>query len=284
MPSRGDAAMLFQMIVGAWQPTLSVDDPDGCSALAERLAVWQQKALREAKLATDWLAPDERYEAAARRFLMQVFESPLLSEIAAFADRIAPPGAANGLAQTVLKLTAPGVPDIYQGTEFWDMSLVDPDNRSPVDFEARTAALASNAPIAALASDWRDGRIKQAIIREVLKVRKELPDLFAAGDYIPLRAEGPAAHPVLGFARRFRDSVAITVGCRLVARLPVASEGALTPATKAWEDTAIRIPAEFNPYRYHNVFTGSVIAASAGILPVAHLLVALPVALLMGQR
>jgi (1->4)-alpha-D-glucan 1-alpha-D-glucosylmutase len=284
VPSRGDAAMLFQMIVGAWPPTLSVEDRKGCSALGERLAVWQQKALREAKLATDWLAPDERYEAAARRFLMRVFASPLIADIAAFADRIAPAGAANGLAQILLKLTAPGVPDIYQGTEFWDLSLVDPDNRRAVDFEARTAALASNAPIASLASAWRDGRVKQAIIRDVLKIRKALPDLFSAGDYIPLQAEGPAANHVLGFARRHQDCIAITAVCRLVARLPTPAEDALPHATEAWGETALRLPDEFMPDKYYDVFAGTETAPRGGSLPVAQMLQALPVALLMSRR
>src|SRR5262249_277883 len=130
-PHSRDIAILFQMIVGAWPPSLTLDDAAGLKEFADRLAGWQQKALREAKLATDWTAPDEAYESAARGFLMRLFtgEADLLPDIAHFAHRIGPAGAANGLAQTLLKLTAPGVPDIYQGTEYWDLSLVDPDNR-----------------------------------------------------------------------------------------------------------------------------------------------------------
>ena len=130
MPSRADVAILFQMIVGAWPPELAVEDRDGCAAFCDRLATWQQKALREAKLATDWTAPDTGYEFAARTFLKRIFAdgspAPLLGEIAAFADRIAAAGAVNGLSQVLLKLASPGVPDFYQSTEFWDFSLVDP--------------------------------------------------------------------------------------------------------------------------------------------------------------
>jgi (1->4)-alpha-D-glucan 1-alpha-D-glucosylmutase len=117
-PSREDVAKLLQTIVGTWPPELSTDDPDGCAAFAGRLAGWQEKASREAKLATDWTAPNQSCEAAARQFLMG------RADIAAFSHGIAPAGVVNGLDQTLLKLTAPGVPDIYQGTEFWDLSLV----------------------------------------------------------------------------------------------------------------------------------------------------------------
>src|SRR6202011_5318476 len=122
----------------------------------------------EAKLRSDWLAPNEAYERAANDFVNRLLSTPseLLNEIAAFAERIAPAGAHNGLAQVLLKLTAPGVPDIYQGTEYWDLSLVDPDNRSPVDFAMRRRSLGKNsaaASVAGLAADWADGRIKQAM-------------------------------------------------------------------------------------------------------------------------
>ena len=126
--------------------------------------------------------------------------SALLEEIAAFAHRIAPAGAANGLAQVLLKLTAPGVPDIYQGTEYWDLSLVDPDNRTAVDFAVRQksqdAALSDG-----LAAQWPDGRLKQFLIKRVLGLRKEMPALFSEGIYQPLETAGPMAAHVVAFAR-----------------------------------------------------------------------------------
>src|SRR5947208_5043442 len=112
--------MLFQTIIGSWPPDLPFGDNKGHAAFAGRIAGWQLKALREAKLATDWTAPNEAYEAAATNFLLRLLAGDLLTDIAAFAGRIAPAGAINGLAQTLLKLTAPGVPDISQGTDFWD--------------------------------------------------------------------------------------------------------------------------------------------------------------------
>ena len=178
LPHAGDIAILFQMIVGAWPLDLDMRDDKGRAAFAERLAQWQEKALREAKLGTDWAAPNETYETAAREMLLSLIARnaapALLAEIAAFTERIAPAGAVNGLAQTLLKLTAPGVPDIYQGTEFWDFSLVDPDNRRPVDFAVRTRALGT-APVGSLTRTWRDGRIKQALIARNTRAPPCLP-------------------------------------------------------------------------------------------------------------
>jgi malto-oligosyltrehalose synthase len=215
-PHPRDIALLFQTIVGAWPPSLALDDAFGLKEFAERLAGWQQKALREAKLTTDWTAPNEAYESAARGFLMRLFvgEADLLPEIGLFARRIGPAGAANSLAQTLLKLTAPGVPDIYQGTDYWDLSLVDPDNRRPVDFAARMASLDETA-LDALAATWHDGRIKQAVIARVLAVRRAAPRLFAEGNYLPIEVRGPLARHVLAFARIRGNEIAVTIVCRL---------------------------------------------------------------------
>src|SRR5262249_20091132 len=144
-PSAGDLALLLQTIVGAWPLDLGLDDRAGRVSFAERVAAWQQKALREAKLHTDWMAVDEAYEQAAFGvvvgLLVEKALPDVLDEIFALVTRLAPVGAVNGLAQCLLRMTVPGVPDLYQGTEFWDFSLVDPDNRRPVDFAKRRAAL-----------------------------------------------------------------------------------------------------------------------------------------------
>jgi (1->4)-alpha-D-glucan 1-alpha-D-glucosylmutase len=279
-PSAGDVAMLFQTIVGAWPPELAIDDRAGCAAYCERLAAWQQKALREAKLATDWTAPNEAYESAARKLLKQLFADPsgLLGEVAAFAHRIAPAGAVNGLTQVVLKLTAPGIPDFYQGTEFWDLSLVDPDNRREVDFKARIDALASLTSFRDLARRWRNGRIKQAVIRHILAFREKCPDLFGAGEYIPLAIDGPAADHVMAFARRRGSATAIMVAARLTAHL-LGPGDAITIPPSAWADTAIRLPRGMAPH-LRNVLTGEECFAEGGCGPVSLILAELPVALL----
>jgi (1->4)-alpha-D-glucan 1-alpha-D-glucosylmutase len=239
----GDIAMLLQMIVGAWPLDLDRHDDNGRTAFAERLARWQEKALREEKLASDWTLPNAAYETAARELIMSLVgrgASPeLLDEIVSFVGRIAPAGAVNGLAQTLLKLTAPGTPDIYRGTELWDFSLVDPDNRRPVDLTARAASMDA-PPSADLTKHWRDGRIKQALIARALAVRRARPRLFEVGSYEPLDVRGACADRVVAFLRRVDDDVAITVVPRTVSALLRDGDVAFTP--DAWKDTAVALP------------------------------------------
>jgi malto-oligosyltrehalose synthase len=278
-PSQGDVAILFQLIVGAWPPDLTPEDQKGCEAFAERLAGWQLKALREAKLATEWTVPDEAYEAAARSFLMGLFAPDWRSRIASFAHRIAPAGALNGLTQTLLKLTLPGVPDLYQGTEYWDFSLVDPDNRRPVDFALRRKALLRRPAMADLAKTWRDGRIKQALIQDALTARRSAADLFAEGDYQPLDVRGPGANHVIAFVRRRSGAAALVVASRLAMPLLEADEIVIPAAY--WADTHIDLPERFGPARLCDAFSDRELQIAASQISVGQLLVGLPVALFM---
>lgn len=281
-PSPGDEAMLYQMIVGAWPPDLDLDDTDGLQDYAERLATWFLKSLREAKLFTDWTVPVEGYEVAARDFLFAVLcgDRAFRQSAAHVVRRIAPAGAVNGLAQMLLKMTAPGVPDTYQGTEFWDLSLVDPDNRRPVDWDARIAALSENAEPAALAATWKTGRVKQAVTARALALRRERPFLFARGEYVPLPAEGPRADHVVAFARLHDDAASVTVVPRLPALLLGDGDDILIrPA--AWEGTTLSVPAGLAGRRLRDVIGGAEIALT-GTVAVADVLGALPVALLTG--
>ena len=194
------------------------------AAYTERLAGWQLKAMREAKLATDWTAPNLEYEDAARSFLYTIMADPdgFLPQAAQFADRIGPAGAVNGLAQTLLKLTVPGVPDFFQGTEFWDLSLVDPDNRAAVDFERRVEALAAGKP-AALAAHWRDGRVKQAVIQRALAPRGRQPELFAAWRLSTARSRGPIGGKRRGVPALARRSALPSSAPRMPVRLLAAA-------------------------------------------------------------
>lgn len=196
----GDAHMLHQMIVGAWPLNLAVDDAPAMAIFADRLADWQRKALREAKLRTSWTAPNETYEAACDHYLRRLLtgaDAGFRQDCAAFVNRIAPAGVANSLVQTGLRLTLPGAPDLFQGTEFWDFSLVDPDNRRPVDYAARQAGLDRGAEEIA----WRDGARKQAQIRALLTLRRQHPELFAA-PLAPLAPQGRRAERTIAFERR----------------------------------------------------------------------------------
>ena len=203
----------------------------------------------------------------------------LLAEIADFAEHIAPAGAVNGLTQTLLKLTAPGVPDTYQGAEFWDFSLVDPDNRRPVDFDARRGALSLQVPMAELADDWRSGWLKQAVIRNALALRHRRPELFARGDYAPLTVEGPGADHLIAFSRRWGDEFAVVLACRLPARLLEAQQGIVIPRG-VWSGTHVRLPPQIAPAAARDVLTDEEFAFDTPEIPVAMVLNGLPAALL----
>ena len=229
----------------------------------ERLADWQLKALREAKLATDWMEPNLEYEDAARSFLYSIMadRQGFFAEAYAFAHRIGPAGAVNGLTQTLLKLTSPGVPDFYQGTEFWDQSLVDPDNRRPVDFARRIEALRADRPLDELAASWRNGLVKQALIRRVLSVRQTV------AEYRPLEVSGAMAEHIVAFA-----CPAITVVPRLPAKL-VAGDDSIMLARSAWQGTKVHLPGA-----HRDVLTG---ACWQGDVFVADVLAQFPAAYLL---
>jgi (1->4)-alpha-D-glucan 1-alpha-D-glucosylmutase len=277
-PTSGDEAMLYQMIVGAWPPALDPADAPGVRAFAERLADWQVKAAREAKLNTDWTVPNAQYEDAARDFLFAVLApgSTFLAEAAQLARRIGPAGAVNGLAQALLKLTTPGVPDFYQGTEFWDFSLVDPDNRRPVDFPARRASLATGISPAALLEDWPDGRVKQAVLARVLALRRAQPALFAQGDYRPLALRGPRRDHALAFLRVLGDAACLIVAPRLVAGL--VGDLPLVPP-EAWADTTLDLPDEAARRLRFDVLAGEAVRLAGGDCTLASLLRRFPLAI-----
>ncbi|HEY3599758.1 MAG TPA: malto-oligosyltrehalose synthase, partial [Paraburkholderia sp.] len=204
-PGAAAEAMLYQTLVGCWPPDLAPGDEAGIAAWAERVAQWQLKALREAKLRTTWLAPDEPYENACRAFLFDILapqrRDGFLRELCEFVARIGRAGTVNSLQQTILRLASPGVPDLYQGTELWDFSLVDPDNRRPVDFAQRAAWLVEKPPSDFLAG-WRNGRVKLAIVQRMLALRTHLPELLSHGSYVPLTVQGVHAQRAIAFARR----------------------------------------------------------------------------------
>jgi len=268
-----DELMLYQMLVAAWPIGLTAEDSDGINAFADRLSGWFEKSMREAKRHSEWAAPNEAYEAAAQKFLRDTLDPtrPVLAEIIGFAERIGAAGAINGLAQTLLRFTVPGVPDLYQGAEFWDQSLVDPDNRRPVDFPARQRALAAGRTPAKLLGDWRTGEVKQAIIARALNLRAQQPDLFARGNYLRLEAAGECAGHIIAFTREFEGQKIMVAVTRLAASFTAGTP--LVPHV-AWRDTALALP----PGAWTDMLTGA--RFGAGNLAAPNLFAALPVALL----
>jgi (1->4)-alpha-D-glucan 1-alpha-D-glucosylmutase len=233
-PSSTLEYMLYQSLIGAWP----LDRQDG--ALVERMEGYAIKAAREGKVETSWTNPDEAYENGVKRFVRRILEparsGKFIESFARLAGRTALLGALNSLSQLTLKATMHGVPDFYQGTEFWDLSLVDPDNRRPVDFAARRQALdrmAGEPDWAALAASWPDGRIKLALMRQLLALRNEHAALFAEGEYVPVDVRGPHREHVIAFARiRGRDAVVVAVG-RLLAAL--SDGGRRWPPPQDWQ-------------------------------------------------
>jgi (1->4)-alpha-D-glucan 1-alpha-D-glucosylmutase len=213
-PDVAEEWLLYQTLVGIWPADGAPGDE-----LTDRVVAYMLKAMREAKRRTDWLEPNEGHEAAVERFTRSILGrgTRFRRELAGFAERIAWHGALNSLAQLVLRLTSPGIPDVYQGTELWDLSLVDPDNRRPVDFAARDALLSEIAevPPEDLVRGWRDGRIKLAVLRRLLHLRRERPRLFLEGDYVPVAVEGARADRVIAFERRLGRERALVVVPRL---------------------------------------------------------------------
>jgi len=213
-PSSATEYMLYQALLGAWP----MDGPD--ASFTERIQAYALKAAREGKEQTSWLNPHEVYEGGLTSFIERILDpsrsGEFVESIAAMAGRVALLGALNSLSQLTLKATLPGVPDFYQGTEFWDLSLVDPDNRRPVDFAARAAALSAldTPDWKTLAQDWRDGRIKLAWTAYLLKFRAQFAEAFTSGDYMPLDVSGPHRDHVIAFARRTGGDAAIIVTLR----------------------------------------------------------------------
>lgn len=245
MPSAGDELILYQALLGSWPLDLRNDDKAAYENYTQRVWQWQQKALREAKLQSSWSAPNDAYEHAAHQFLERLLLSPegerLRAALAKAAMSIAAPGALNGLAQTLLRMTVPGVPDLYQGNEYWDFSLVDPDNRRPVDYASRQQAMQRPLDLPDLLANWRDGRIKQTLIARTLNLRAEQAELFQRGSYQALEVVGSEAHRVLAFARSYNQKQAIVI-------VPIRCAGLLENSAEPqvgaqqWGDTRVKLP------------------------------------------
>jgi (1->4)-alpha-D-glucan 1-alpha-D-glucosylmutase len=282
VPARNDEYLLYQTLIGAWPFELDSPDHPALGAFTERIVGYMMKAAREAKARTSWAAPDQEYEAGLARFVRRILDPQegraFLSDLLAFAPRIARIGAANGLAQVLLKLTVPGVPDIFQGCELWDLSLVDPDNRRPVDFALRRDALQQRADPAALLASWRDGRIKQHVIARTLALRRREPRLFETGTYEPLETAGGLADRVIAFARRSERTMIIVAVPRLIAAL-LADHEQPCPAPAAWGDARLALPPAC-PGRLLDELTGRAWTPS-GAIAIADALRELPVALLV---
>jgi (1->4)-alpha-D-glucan 1-alpha-D-glucosylmutase len=300
-PDRNEEYLIYQTLVGAWPLEPYTNEEFG--EFVERIQAYVQKAIHEAKVHTSWTNPNPAHDEAVREFVARVLDERnnrrFLADFRTFQRRISRYGLFNSLAQTLLKITCPGVPDIYQGTEIWDFSLVDPDNRRPVDYGRRRLLLAelrdrladNGTTQAALARQLTeqvtDGRIKLYLTYQGLQCRREHPELFSTGEYLPAEAAGVRGDHVCGFVRRSGNVCAVVVAPRLIAGLLRDSE--MPPlATQVWEDTQLLLPESVQYGHYRNVFTRQVLRpaernGSMG-LPLSEVLVDFPVALLLAYN
>ncbi|RDK10379.1 malto-oligosyltrehalose synthase [Cupriavidus lacunae] len=284
-PDPGDRLMLYQTLVGAWpmEDIGHLADTSAIEALLARVSAWQLKAIREAKRHGNWTCPDTEYEATCEAFLRGIaaaWPQGVLAQIGQFAQRIAVAGAVNSLAQVLVQLTAPGIPDRYQGCEGWDLSLVDPDNRRQPDYARLQARLGCSAGWAHWLAHWRDGRIKQQLVRQVLAVRRAHPALFADGQYGMLAAQGTLVPQVLAFARTTDACQAITVVTRLAAARVDPTMPRIPPAS--WGDTTLNVGVPQHS-RWTDALTSHALDAPTGRLRLREVLGGLPVALLLRE-
>jgi len=263
-PSLNDEYFLYQTLLGAWP--LEPLDEAGFAAFGQRIETAMRKAVREAKAHTSWINPNPAYEEASLGFVRALLSpssaNSFLAEFLPFQRKVAYLGLLNSLTQVMLKFTVPGVPDLYQGNELWDFSLMDPDNRRPVDYEHRTWLLDQLSQscrsdsfalinyVAELFEGIEDGRLKLYCTWKLLSLRAELDALFRCGEYLPLRIMGPQAEHLIAYARSHGNSTVVVVVTRWFAKL-----NALTvkPVGKLWTDTVVEMPA---PGVWVNTLTG----------------------------
>jgi (1->4)-alpha-D-glucan 1-alpha-D-glucosylmutase len=255
-PDGNEEYLLYQTLLGTWPVELSgVPEEAATAEYIGRIQAYMGKALHEAKLNTSWIQPNEEWDAAMHDFVRGILDSSprnkFLSSFLPVVQEIARLGAINSLTQTLLKLTSPGVPDIYQGNEIWDYSLVDPDNRRPVDYQRRREML-EGLPAATpdeLMQNWPDGRIKMFLAQRVLQFRREHVDLFQRGEYLPLAPSGTFAECCISFARRLGNQWIVVIAPRLASRI------GFPPVGERWKDTALEFPETLSLENAHNLFT-----------------------------
>jgi len=291
-PTSNDEYLFYQTLIGAWPIREQAQNPP--ESFVERMRDYMVKAIREAKEKTSWANQNEDYECTVTKFVNGVLESQnFRNDFVPFQRRVSYFGMLNSIAQTLIKLTVPGVPDIYQGNELWEFNLVDPDNRRAVNYEARRQALQQlcelsdknldqvRAFVRELADNVHDGRIKLYVLWKTLNLRKQLAELFQRGEYIPLESAGERAKHLFAFARRHDAKVLVVAVLRLSAQL-LQGEPRIPHGQAVWQDTKIDLPAGCET-SFRNFLTGEAVAAEQGAFFAKNLFQNFPVALLIAE-
>ncbi len=287
-PDANEEYLLYQTLVGTW-PLRPMNDAEH-GEYVRRIQEYMNKALKEAKVHTSWIRPDEARDNAVRDFIGKILEShegnQFLKDFRGFLKPVARAGLFNSLSQVMLKVASPGVPDFYQGTELWNFALVDPDNRRPVDYERCTTLLSSLCEesrdgllplIENLMSNPSDDRLKLYVTTRALRFRCARNELFSAGEYVPLNASGSRSNHVIAFARKLGETKAVVIASRFFTRLM--DDLRLPIGEEVWKESVVTIGNEEETV-YRDVFTGLDVRAVNGALPLAKVLGHMPVALL----
>jgi len=256
-PDANEEYLLYQTLLGTWPVNQRGEAERTVAAeYMGRIQAYMAKALNEAKLNTSWIQPNEQWLAATRDFVAKILEpsskNKFLATFCPVVEEIARLGAINSLSQTLLKLASPGVPDIYQGNEVWNFSLVDPDNRRPVDYESRRGELTSlkGANACELWQNWPDGRIKMFLTQRLLNFRREHVDLFRRGKYLPVTARGSFADCCVSFVRELDGKWIVVIAPRLSNRV------GFPPTGDKWKDTGLDLPELLSTGKARDIFTG----------------------------
>ncbi|MBW6521810.1 MAG: malto-oligosyltrehalose synthase [Desulfoarculaceae bacterium] len=265
-PARNEEYLLYQTLIGAWphKPCLGED----FSTFRQRIKEYMRKTLHEAKINSSWMNPDITYEEAVDTFIDAILgdgDTPFVRSFLEFTGYVSRLGMFNSLSQTLLKITSPGIPDFYQGSELWDLSLVDPDNRRPVDFarrveilqdlQSREQQLGPTALVADLLERMTDGSIKLFLTWKTLTFRRDNRDIFEQGSYTPLTVKGEQAESVIAFARTIEEKKVLVIVPRFLSHL--IRDGVANPlGHAAWRDTLIDLPEDAAGISYRNIFTG----------------------------
>ena len=257
---------IFQAIIAHWPAELDVEDREGVADFTERLLAFLEKSMREAKLRTDWNDVNDVFESAVKDHVRSLMldNHAFVRDVSEEIRPIIRGGLINGLSLTAIKLTAPGIPDIYQGSEGIDLSFVDPDNRRPPAF----SALSEFDPVAPVS--WNDrkaleaGWLKQALVGRGLALRNERPDLFLRGDYIPLRCEGRRMRHVIAFARRHAEQLVVTLACRWP--LAMIRDGEGLKADQFWGDTRLALPEDMHHRTWSEILSRRSVAGGEALL------------------
>jgi (1->4)-alpha-D-glucan 1-alpha-D-glucosylmutase len=284
-PDADEEYLLYQSLLGTWPVEQSGAASKNASAeYTARIQAYMAKALNEAKLNTSWIQPNEACLAAMHDFVAGILDATpknkFLPIFRPVVEEIARIGAINSLSQTLLKLTSPGVPDIYQGNEIWNLALVDPDNRRPIDYKRRREMLAALAKVKPeeVLQNCPDDRIKMFLTQRLLRFRNEHVDLFRQGNYFPIKASGTFADCCIGFARELDGQWVVVVAPRLSSRI------GFPPVGERWKDTVVDFPESLAVAKVRELFTGREIRVQDRQLKLAEALSILPFAVISNYK